>query len=226
MKNLYLFDIDGTLVNIDNIHLDAYQKAYTELLGIEVPRDIIHRTFGMIEVEQHKQIFAQMSIPIDEKVIDHLVENGYKPNFAKIIKTFKISPLEGVVNFLDELKRRGEHIGILSGHTEETGIPLLENSGLRNYFSLLGLCIEGVHKSRADIARSILKTAREQGLNYNKAVVIGDTDSDIRAGKSISALTIAVATGRCSADELRTHNPDLVLNSMKEYQKIFDLSSD
>ena len=49
MANLFLFDIDGTLVNLTEVHVQAYLRAYEEVTGFRIPREQILRQFGKPE---------------------------------------------------------------------------------------------------------------------------------------------------------------------------------
>ena len=47
-------------------------------------------------------------------------------------------------------------------------------------------------------------------------MVIGDTPHDIRCARAIDARTVAVATGGYGADELSSHEPDLLLDELPD----------
>jgi len=53
-------------------------------------------------------------------------------------------------------------------------------------------------------------------------VIIGDSLRDIDCGKQLQALTIAVATGFNSEEELSKRKPDYLFKSLKEYRKVLE----
>jgi phosphoglycolate phosphatase-like HAD superfamily hydrolase len=64
-----------------------------------------------------------------------------------------------------------------------------------------------------------LRRAREHlgpGFTPARVIVIGDTPHDIACGKIVGAQTIAVATGRYSADVLRAESPTAVLDDLSD----------
>jgi phosphoglycolate phosphatase-like HAD superfamily hydrolase len=55
--------------------------------------------------------------------------------------------------------------------------------------------------------------------------VIGDTPHDIACGKIIGARTVAVATGRYSVEQLRSHTPTAVLENFADTETFLSLLS-
>jgi phosphoglycolate phosphatase-like HAD superfamily hydrolase len=51
--------------------------------------------------------------------------------------------------------------------------------------------------------------------------VIGDTPHDIACGKAIGSNTIAVATGRYTTGQLRSHSPTIVLENFDDTNAFF-----
>ncbi|MER6130591.1 haloacid dehalogenase-like hydrolase [Streptomyces sp. NPDC001815] len=52
---------------------------------------------------------------------------------------------------------------------------------------------------------------------YGSAVYVGDHTGDVRGARSADALSVAVATGPCDADELRAAGADVVLKDLTEF---------
>jgi phosphoglycolate phosphatase-like HAD superfamily hydrolase len=51
-------------------------------------------------------------------------------------------------------------------------------------------------------------------LRGEEIVVIGDTAHDIRCGRYIGARVLAVGTGGATLDELKSHQPDWVVEDL------------
>ena len=51
-------------------------------------------------------------------------------------------------------------------------------------------------------------------------VIIGDSLRDIECGKEISALTIAVATGFHSKEDLEKYKPDYLFDNLKDCKQV------
>ncbi|MEU5342115.1 HAD family hydrolase [Streptomyces sp. NPDC020766] len=52
---------------------------------------------------------------------------------------------------------------------------------------------------------------------YDAGVYVGDHTGDVRGARTANALSVAVATGPCDAEELRTAGADVVLTDLTEF---------
>lgn len=58
-------------------------------------------------------------------------------------------------------------------------------------------------------------------VEYGAAVYVGDHVGDVRGARRAGALSVAVATGRCGADELRAAGADVVLTDLTAFPAWF-----
>jgi len=58
---------------------------------------------------------------------------------------------------------------------------------------------------------------------FEKVFVVGDTPYDITHGRAAGALTVGVATGSYSEDELKQHNPDFLFSDFSEFSKVVSI---
>src|SRR3989344_4213626 len=217
MKTLYLFDIDGTLFNINKIHIDAYRMDY-QSVGLKPSNELILSAFGMSESDGLKKVLNGLGANYDPPLAARIMRS-HRPNFIRALGRNSIEPLEGVVDFLDELKADGQHIGVISGNLEQIAGIILEKSGLLPFFSLSSFDFGGL--SRVQIVQRAVARARTSNYDFKRVVVIGDTPYDIEAGKAANTFTVGVATGNHSLQEL-AKTADLALPSLKEYKKIIE----
>ncbi|HLC74628.1 MAG TPA: HAD hydrolase-like protein [Candidatus Nanoarchaeia archaeon] len=228
METLWLFDIDGTLVNINPVHIAAYKNLYKDFLHVDVPKELIVSTFGMSETDMHQVIFRAISKPYDKTLVNRILKN-HPLYFKNALKNTSVLPLPGVLKFLNQLKNKHQHIGIVTGNLKKNAELILERSNLKKYFSFLAT--DNGHLERWQIVRNGIKKASSLKYNYDAIVVIGDTDKDIAAARKAAAVTkkriiaTAVATGTCSFAFLKKHKPDALLKTMKEYEKIIEYVS-
>lgn len=222
-KTLYLFDIDGTLVDFLDLHAESYQYAYNKILGIMLPKEEFTKHFGIPEMVWNKIIFKEYNF--NEEKIDEMLEIYKRYMFDSMDKK-DIPLLEGVKEFLDYLKLNKQPIGIVTGNTKVKGEKILDKINLMQVFDVLSYA-EGT-KARSKIVEDAIQMAKEKRLEFENIVVIGDTPFDIQSGKDaktngFNILTVGVTTGTFSREELEKENPDLVINSMNEYMKIVKL---
>ncbi|MGZ4814617.1 MAG: HAD family hydrolase [Terriglobales bacterium] len=211
----YLFDIDGTLLNTrDAIHYFAFRNALKRIWGFDatiegVPvhgnTDIgilraVCRLRGVSDADFEKhlpEIIRMMSAEVSARKSD--IQADLCPSIREL---------------LAELHARNKLIGVVTGNFEAIGWTKLEATGLRPYFSFGSFSDRT--ELRADIFRNALaEVARRLGPTA-RAIVVGDTPSDIRAAKEVGIPIISVATGIYPQSELQALGPDLCLSCCTE----------
>lgn len=218
-NNLWLFDIDGTLVNINDAHLASYKLTYKDILGVDVSDQPIIDTFGMSEVEMHIKILQGLGLSYDKSLIDRII-TARPLNFKEVLGSSKIEPLEGVADFLTYLKNNNEYLGAFTGNLEGPARFILSRSGLEEFFSILSY--DDCTKSKQQIIKYAIGEAKQNGYNFGRVVVIGDTTKDIEAGKNIGAFTVGVATGSDPLGKLQRSKPDSAVTSLKFHKTILN----
>jgi phosphoglycolate phosphatase-like HAD superfamily hydrolase len=129
--------------------------------------------------------------------------------------------LPGVFPLLDTLSTRsGTSLSLATGTIQATAEILLERSHLLSYFQVCAFGSECNHRSE------LVLIALTRAFEYFKldadqtcVITIGDATSDIEAGRSIGAKTVAVASGSIKRSELEEISPDLILDDFREYQR-------
>ncbi|GAA1701751.1 HAD hydrolase-like protein [Dietzia cercidiphylli] len=112
----------------------------------------------------------------------------------------------------------GLHQGIVTGNMRRTALLKLRVCGFDGLPDPRLGAFGDHHADRADLVRGALTTARARGLEVSaeRAVVIGDHVHDVRGALDVGARCVAVATGRVSADELRSAGAHAVLPSLTD----------
>ena len=215
MKNLYLFDIDRTLVDMTLRHVASYQLAYRAVTGIDVREDVLIKKFGKPGIIIHKEIFEEFDI---NKYKINEVMGVYKLNFLESLKSEDIMVLPGVGDFLKYLVDSGEYLGVVSGNSEMVGKFILESTHLIPFFSIFSYG-DGID-NRGEILKNAINQANETDYEFNRIIVIGDSPSDIKAGKSVGAFTVGVTIGYYDGNGLK--DTDLVVKTLVEYKKILE----
>lgn len=190
MKRAALFDIDGTLVDSNYLHIEAWTHAFADL-GIEVDAWRVHRLIG-----------KDSSLLLEECLGDQLDELGDR---AKELNA-------GFYEALAGRARRLARVPELIGELRERGvIVVLATSAPPNELEILLDVIdtEVDHVSSADDVDTakpepdIIENAlAKAGVEATDAIMIGDTVWDVVAASRAGVSTIGVLTGGVSAGEL------------------------
>jgi len=107
----------------------------------------------------------------------------------------------------------------LTGNSRRGARAKLAHYGLLEFFQGGGFSERD--EDRSAIARAALEDARLAGVSApsNRIYVIGDTPHDVACAAAIGARTVAVATGRHSAQQLGALSPWRVLVQLPPAQE-------
>lgn len=213
---LYLFDIDGTLVDTGGAGMRSLQEASQEIFGHTGPTlDLAGSTdLGVVaEIHAHFEI-EPTTDRIDAyfsaylKRLDWNLANGGFP--GKV--------LDGVVELLADLsKRPGAVLGLLTGNIAGGAASKIRHFGLEAYFPFGAYgCDHADRNLLGPIALERATTHSSRTFSPSEVWVIGDTPKDIACARAIGARCLAVATGRFSAEELTACGADKVAASLRD----------
>jgi phosphoglycolate phosphatase len=213
--NICLFDIDGTLIDAGGAGQAAMEASLLHEFGAVRPVTGIS-TAGRTDRAIAMDLFGFHGIDVNE---DHW--SRYQQTYFRLLpdalKTRSGVVLPGVHELIEQLSRRSDvRLGLLTGNFARGAKLKLAHYGLEHHFEFGGYGDE--HLDRDDVARDALRTvkSRHPDVEPDRIWVIGDTPSDIRCGRAIGAKVLAVATGMFAAHELEPHQPDLLLNNLRE----------
>ena len=122
----------------------------------------------------------------------------------------RVRELPGVRGLLDALRANDRvTLALLTGNIERGARLKLSGPALNEYFPFGAF---GSDSSRREQLPPIAidRAAKVSGHRYRgrDVVIIGDSIYDVRCGAPHSATTIAIASGKTSAEKLRAENPD------------------
>ena len=188
-----LFDIDGTLIDSNYLHVDAWSRAFEEL-GWEVPAWRIHRSIGM-DGNRLVETLLEDADASTRKRATELHSKLYLP------LTSRLRAFDGARNLLRELTRRGLTVVLATSATQ----PELERlRAVLDVEDAVDVVTSSEDVETAKPSPDIVNVAVERaGVGPEEAVMIGDTVWDITAAERAGVACIALLTGGVSVHELR-----------------------
>jgi phosphoglycolate phosphatase-like HAD superfamily hydrolase len=226
MQRLVLFDIDGTLMLLDNVANNAFKAMARELFGVEASIFDIRcsgKTDSLILEE------VMLASGVDYHAIQakkNLAFDRYCFYFEKYLENgdgYRIYP--GVIPLLEQLSSQASvHLGLLTGNVECTAWKKLEKAHLREYFSFGAFGNES--KVRSELVGIALARAKEKfGISYRgqEIIIIGDSVHDVDCGKGYGARSIAVATGFHTKEELLSAEPDVLFEDLSDTHSVIEV---
>jgi phosphoglycolate phosphatase-like HAD superfamily hydrolase len=226
MQRLVLFDIDGTLMLLDNVANNAFKAMSRELFGVEASIFDV-RCSGKTDSLIFEEVMLARGVDEDEiQAKKNLAFDRYCFYFAKYLDNgdgYRIYP--GVIPLLENLSSNvSVHLGLLTGNVEFTAWKKLGKAGLQKYFSFGAFGNES--RVRSELVGLALSRAQEKfGIAFRgrEIIIIGDSVHDVDCGKGYGARSIAVATGFHSKEELLSAGPDILFNDLSDYRTVIDV---
>jgi len=223
VKTLLLWDIDGTLIDSGGAGERALLLSLKREFAIDDTLAWLEY-FGRTDVWIARKILEKYHGAATPETISRFL-TGYLKALAEEIHNPLACILPGVSAIVTSAARHDSITqGLLTGNLRQGAETKLGHLGLWSPFPFGAFADDAEHRN--DLGPFALRRASSHGGNDfspEHVFVIGDTPHDIACGKAIGAQTIAVATGRFSSEQLRTHNPTAVLENLADTDAFFAL---
>jgi pyrophosphatase PpaX len=209
MKNIkaVLFDIDGTLLDTTEYIYQAFENTFR---------------FYRLPVPSREELSSQIGKSL-QQCYEHFITNISFDDLRETHRSFQADnlhlskPYANTIRTLEELKRRGFNIAAVTARGGSMLFKTLELAGIDKFFDVI-VTADDVKKMKPD-PEAFLKALEILGIDKKNAVIVGDTDSDILAGKSANIYTIGVTYG-FHGERINDSNPDFVVNDISEITSI------
>lgn len=216
-----LFDLDGTVVDTVELIRESFRHATRTVLGEELPDEQIMAYVGQPLMRQMVQLAPDHA----QELYDVYREYNHRRH-DELIRAF-----EGVEEMLEELRRLGKSLGLVTSKSADTTEMAFAVVGLREHFDAivtasdttahkpapepLWLCLErlgvGGGKQATGGARADAGASAGAYTGAPRPIYIGDSPYDIQAGAAAGMATAAVTWGIFSREALQAAAPDYVL---------------
>lgn len=213
---LYLFDIDGTLVDTGGAGMAALKEATREVFGDEGPAlDLAGSTDLGLVANIHAHFESE---PTRERIENYFEVYLVRLEWNLSQGGFSGKVFDGVADLLADLGGRSETtVGLLTGNTAGGAAAKMRHFGLAGHFPFGAYGCD--HADRNLLGPIALERAfKHSGRRHTagETWVIGDTPKDIACAHAIGARCLAVATGQFSAEQLKARGADEVVESLSE----------
>lgn len=204
MKNIVLFDLDGTLTDSSEGILNSV-RYMLEKKGLEIPDEAtLHSFIGPPLTDTLMQLYgvseseAQAAVEIYR---EYYGEEGIK----------QLSVYSGIEELLAELST-DYCLAVATSKPEVFAEQVIENTGLAKYFTgVFGADLAGERSKKADVIAHALNQ-----LDKAPTVMIGDRKFDILGAKANHLQSIGVLYGFGDRQELAEAGADKIVENVAE----------
>lgn len=221
---IILFDIDGTILQTNGAGTRAANRAFENIYGIPgamTKIDAAGKTDHMILQE----IFMQeLNRDFSQEEAEELYKL-YIPFLEEETGKSETTVMPGIPMLLENLSSREDMIlGVATGNIEQGAWIKLRSAGLDHHFDFGGFGSDShirEHLILKALARA--KNHIEDNTEIKSTFVIGDTPYDINHGRAAGTITVGVATGGYSREQLEEHNPDYLFDDLTNLEKVISI---
>lgn len=210
---LFLWDIDGTLIQAKGAGRRAMSEAFLRNFGIAGAFDTIQMAGGL-DLDFIRAVFARHHI--GSSFLDRFLAEYYT-SLDTAMRTGSARVVPGVLEVLQRLTQPRFYHALGTGNFERGARIKLEVFHLNDYFPVGGFCAGEMERYEV-LQTAVLQAERYYGIRFrpDEVLVIGDTLRDVEAARKMGAKVLAVATGGNTYEELATAAPDWVVRNLRE----------
>lgn len=180
-----LFDIDGTLVDSNYLHVYAWQRAFADV-GMDVESWRVLRRIGM----DGSSLLGELAPDASDDLTGRLSE--LHSRFYQEV-TGLLKPLSGAIRLLDEVASCGLQVVLATSAPEDELKELRKVLGRDDVVSAV-TSSEDVETAKPE--PGIVEVALERaGVGPDRAVFVGDTIWDVRAAARAGVACIGLESG-------------------------------
>lgn len=209
-KPTMLFDLDGTLLDTEKGIHESYRYVFNKH-NVEFTKEMEIEVLG----PSLKQMFQKYIPDVNS---DELIEEYRKHNaeiFASVNK-----PMENVELMLKTLKDNGYHVGVVSTKLHDTITKNLKLYNLDSYVDdIIGK--EDVINDKPD-PEGINKMLKKNRWLRDELIYVGDSYTDIEAGKRAGAYTIAYYFNPLKKERLDSAKANEYISDLKDILDIIN----
>lgn len=206
--NTVLFDLDGTLVNTNDLILASFKhtlKNYTPELA---------ETFDLTPYIGYPLI--DIFKIIDKERANDMLQMYRKHNAEN--HDLLIKEYDGVYEAVKALKERGVRLGIVTNKIHDMAVRGLKVTRLHQFFDVV-IGFDDVHHSKPH-AEPIMKALENLNSTPESALMVGDSPFDVQAGKNAGTYTACVGWSLTGKEIIQQLKPDYVVHHMSDVVEI------
>ncbi|GEL76532.1 pyrophosphatase PpaX [Tenuibacillus multivorans] len=205
-----LFDLDGTLIDTNELIVESFKHTIREHLGEEYKREDILPFMGsplrdMLEKVKPDEVEDMMKTYRTHNLANHDL----------FVKSF-----DGVFETIKALHEKGIPMAIVTTKIHKTALKGLALTELDQFFDVV-IGLDDVSQAKPD-PEPVLKGIRALNGDPGTTLMIGDNSHDIHAGQNAGTKTAGVAWSAKGRDFIESLEPDYVLNHISDLLDIVE----
>jgi len=216
-KKLFIFDLDGTLVDTAPDFKNSLNYMLSELNEPLVTLEEIRNLVGYGARELIRRTAVTKNIPHDDNKVNEMLKIfllHYTHNIDDDSVLF-----ENVETVLKLIKSNELKMAVCTNKMEKLSNMLLEKLGVLHYFDYL-VGGDTFSKSKPD-PFPLIEICKKLNVSENESIMIGDSATDLNAGHNANMPVVLVGYGY--TDNKNIYNDaDLVINNFSQLTELIE----
>ncbi|WP_342420458.1 pyrophosphatase PpaX [Paenibacillus sp. FSL E2-0178] len=211
MIECVLFDLDGTIVNTNELIISSFMHALKENNLPALTREEIIPHMGTT-LQQQMSAFSGLQ---DTSVLELSYRSYNYAHHDELIRSFP-----HVNETMDGLLSWGIKLGIVTTKIRPTTLKALEMFDLLKYMETI-VTVNDVSQAKPH-PEPVLTAVANLGVDPARTLMVGDSAVDIQSAKAAGVRVAAVAWSLKGEEMLRKYNPDYIIHDMKDLYTIVE----
>jgi len=221
MIKAIIYDVDGTMVDSEPLHVEAWDKAL----------QTFHHHLSDLSPTLQATMAGKKPAAIAKEMVEdlHLVTdpefllNKKTEIFMNLIKT-ELQGMPGIINSVKKLKEKGYKLGIGTSLTREYVKIVLDRLNLQGYFDVI---VTGDEiKNGKPHPDTFLIATNKIGYKPEECLVIEDATSGIKSAKAAGCLCIAINNPNAVPQDTSLADKKITSHDKINDQLLADLNGD
>ncbi len=206
-----LFDLDGTVADTHGLIRECYDHAIRTHLGQPAPLEVWQERVGLPLDTVLLAAFAHYDADCSPETL-----GAVKVSYRAHMRTRRddITAFPGIRPTLEELRKRGLRLAIVTTKYREMALHHLETAGVAEFFEAV---VAGDDCTECKPhPEPFLKALAALSLPPDRAAMIGDSQYDILGAHNAGVYAVAACWGTDSRDDLLAARPDFIAETPAE----------
>ncbi len=190
-KKFAIFDMDGTLIDTEPLHINAWNYLADEYGYPKFDRDFIQLVGGRPTVEIAKELLKTYNNNSDPKVLSDRKTKTYREMFLPKAEIFS-----NILDILKNLKQNKAKIALATGSYQRETLMLLDKFNIKDLFDAI-ITSDNVRKPKPnpDIYEQALEAIGGDLNKRDEAIVFEDTKLGVQGVKAAKIDCVLVKQG-------------------------------
>jgi len=215
-----LFDLDGTILDSIGTYFQIIETVFERLNLVMPPKEKIREAAKTGEFEWGLLFPAE-----NHEELDDLIEQTHEITAQIYPKLFgaNLKLVPKARETLEIILQKGIRVGVVTSTPRQNmtlKMPVLEGFGIKDLLEVIVAADDAPRKKPAP--DPLLLGSRKLDLSPAQCMYVGDSRTDIQAGKAAGMLTVGVLTGIDDHEALKREKPDALIDSIADLKDMIN----